>query len=153
MTNSDDDSEPSAELPAELVAQLDSLELVQLKSVKSYVEERIRSVRPPIEEEIEANAAGEILTIDAHGTDALVRKVQSTSEESGSDSEIVSLYHVTAEPRIDGTSSLHWSYLGDVQAADEFHCTSCGHRIDEATEVCPHCGSEDPIKSKFGDDT
>lgn len=122
--------------------RLDSLDLVELKAVRSYVDRRIEGVRPPLAEEIEATAAGEVLKIDTHGAYALVRKHPPDPDGSGVATDVVSLYHVRREPHLDGTESLHWTYLGDVYNAEQTRCESCGGAIDGSASVCPHCGRD-----------
>lgn len=130
-------------LPDALIQQIDALELPDLKSLLSYIEQRIEALRPPIEEEIEATAAGEVLEIKNHGAYAIVRKHPPDSTGDGVNTDITSLYHVRREPKIDGTESLHWAYLGDVQNTARPRCETCGRTLDEDVDVCPHCGSED----------
>ena len=144
MDDSDESGAPPNNLPESLVQRLDSLGLPELKSVLSYVERRIEALRNPIEEEIEATAAGEVLKIEDHGAYALVRKHPPNPEGSGVDTDKVSLYHVRREHRMDGTESLHWAYLGDVHNAEQIRCDSCGGMLDKEASTCPHCGAENP---------
>ncbi|WP_396612549.1 zinc ribbon domain-containing protein [Haloferax sp. S1W] len=142
MDDSNEGPVPPNTLSDALIQRIDSLALPELKSVLSYVEHRIESLRTSIEEEIEASAAGEVLKIADHGAYALVRKHPPDPDRSGVDTDRVSLYHVRREHRMDGTESLHWAYLGDVYNAEQIRCESCGGRIDKEASVCPHCGTE-----------
>jgi hypothetical protein len=143
MGNSNGEPTPPDDLSEALIQRIDALELPELKSLLSYVEQRIDALRTPIEEEIEANAAGEILAIENHGAYALVRKHPPDPDGDGANTEITSLYHVRREPQLDGTESLHWAYLGDVHNNVQTRCETCGRTLDEDVDNCPHCGSDD----------
>ncbi|WP_459808271.1 zinc ribbon domain-containing protein [Halopiger thermotolerans] len=119
------------------------MELSELKSLRSYIEQRIDAVRPSIEEEIEANAAGEVLEIENHGSYALVRKHPPDPDTDGPNTDVTSLYHVRRKQQFDGAESLHWAYLGDVQNAARTRCETCGRTFDDDVDICPHCGSDD----------
>ncbi|MFC6732398.1 zinc ribbon domain-containing protein [Haladaptatus sp. DYSN1] len=125
-----------------LIQRIDSLALSELKSVLSYVEHRIETLRASIVEEIETTATGAVLNIEDYGAYALVRKHPPNLNESGVDTDRVSLYHVRREQQMDGADVLHWAYLGDVQNAEQIQCTSCGGILDKEATVCPHCGAE-----------
>lgn len=142
MSDPHDEPEVLDTLPDELIQRIDSLELPELKAVLSYVEHRIEALRTPIEEEIEAAAAGEVLQIENHGAYALVRKHPPNPDSSGTNTDIVSLYHVRREPQSDGTESLQWAYLGDVHNSEQIRCDFCGGPLDKNASVCPHCGRE-----------
>lgn len=142
MSNSAEDPTPPDNLPDALIQAIDSLGRSELKSTLSYIERRIDALRTPIEEEIKATAAGEVLTIENHGAYALVRKHPPNSDGPGVDTDRVSLYHVWREPQMDGTESLHWAYLGDVHNSEQIRCNTCGGALDTDAAVCPHCGSE-----------
>jgi len=143
MGDSDSEPTPPNDLSKALVQRVDALELPQLKSLLSYIEQRIETLRTPIEEEIEANAAGEVLDIENHGAYAIVRKHPPDPDSDGANTDIVSLYHVRREPQIDGTESLQWAYLGDVHSSVQTRCDTCGRTFDEDVETCPHRGSDD----------
>lgn len=115
MNNSDNGPTPPDELPESLVQRVDALERRELKSLHSYVERRIKSLRSPLEAAIEANAAGEIVDIEKHGTYALVRLHPPDPEGDGVRTETTSLYHVRRDRLPDGTESLDWAYIGDIQ--------------------------------------
>ncbi|WP_396614013.1 zinc ribbon domain-containing protein (plasmid) [Haloferax sp. S1W] len=144
MSDPNEDPKAPNTVPDALIQHIGSLALPELKSVLSYVERRIETLRTPIEEEIEAAAAGEVLKIEDHGAYALVRKHPPNPEGSGVNTDQVSLYHVRREQRMDGTESLHWVYLGDVHNAEQIRCKSCGGMLDKEAAVCPHCGTENP---------
>ncbi|MDG5777039.1 zinc ribbon domain-containing protein [Haloarculaceae archaeon H-GB1-1] len=148
MSDPSDEPEAPDTLPEALIQRIDSLELPELKAVLSYVERRIDALRTPIEEEIEATAAGEILQIENHGAYALVRKHPPDPDGPGANTDLVSLYHVRREPQLDGTESLHWAYLGDVHNSEQIRCDSCGGHLDKNASVCPHCGSENVHQSE-----
>jgi len=141
MSDTHDDPVPTDDLPETLIERIDALELPELKSLLSYVERRIESLRTSIEAEIEANAAGEILDIENHGGYALVRKHPPDPEGPGVDTDITSLYHVRRDPGLDGAESLHWAYLGDVHNTATARCETCGRTFDGEGDVCPNCGA------------
>lgn len=151
MGDSDEGAVPPNNLSDALIQRIDSLALPELKSVISYVERRIEALRTPIEEEIEATAAGEVLKIADHGAYALVRTHPPDPDRSGVNTDRVSLYHVRREQQMDGTESLHWAYLGDVHNAEQIRCASCGGTLDKEASVCPHCGSENMDDTRTGD--
>ena len=142
MGNSNSEPTPPNDLSEALIQRIDALELPELKSLLSYVEQRIDALRTPIEEEIEANAAGEILDIENHGAYAIVRKHPPDPDGDGAHTEITSLYHVRREPQLDGSESLHWAYLGDVHNNEQIRYESCGRTLDEDVEICLYCGSD-----------
>lgn len=142
MSDSNEDPTPPDNLPDALIQELDSLELPELKSLLSYIERRINALRAPIEEEIKATAAGEILNIESLGAYTLVRTHPPNPNGHGVNTNFVSLYHVRREQQLDGTESLHWAYLGDVQNSEQIRCNTCGGILDKDASVCPHCGSE-----------
>lgn len=148
MGASDEGAVPPNNLSDALIQRIDSLSLPELKSVLLYVERRIEALHAPIEEEIEATAAGEVLQIENHGAYALVRKHPPDPDGPGANTDIVSLYHVRREPQPDGTETLHWVYLGDVHNSTQIRCDFCGGHLNKNTSVCPHCGSENIHQSK-----
>jgi len=143
MSDTNEDPTPPEDLPRTLIEGIDALERPALESLLSYVEQRIEMLPPGIEAEIEAEAAGEILEIETYGTDALVRVHPPDPDGPDVNTEITSLFHVRREPRLDGTESLHWGYLGDVHNTEETRCGTCGQTFDYDIDVCPTCGSED----------
>lgn len=147
MGNLNAGSTPPDDLSETLIQRIDALELHELKSLLSYVEQRIAALRTPIVEEIEANAAGEILEIKKDGAYAIVRKHPPDPEGDGANTEITSLYHVRQEQQIDGTESLNWVYLGDVHDTVQTRCGTCGRTLAEDVDSCPHCSSNDDESS------
>lgn len=143
MEDSNGDTTSPDDLSKALIQRIDELELPELKSLLSYVEQRIDALRPSIEEEIEANAAGEVLDIENHGGYALVRTHPPDPHADGVNTEITTLYHVRREQQLDGTESLHWAYLGDVYNSAQTRCETCGRTLDDDVDICPHCGSDD----------
>ena len=143
MSDSDGGPTPPDDLPERLIQRVDALDLSELTSLRSYIEQRIESPQVSLTADIEANAAGEVLNIEIHGGHAHVETHPPDSNGSGVDTEITSLYHVQREPHPDGTKSLHWAYLGDVYNTPEARCETCGRTFDHEVDVCPNCGSED----------
>ncbi|MFC6770083.1 anaerobic ribonucleoside-triphosphate reductase [Halorubrum pallidum] len=143
MSDADNDPTPPDDLSEMLIQRIDALELPELKSLLSYIERRIESLRTSIEAEIEANTAGEVLEIENHGAYALVRKHPPDPDGSGVNTDITSLYHVRREHQLDGAESLHWAFLGDVHNTTEARCESCGRTFDREIDTCPNCGSDD----------
>ena len=99
-------------LPNSLIERLDSLEVPELETVDHYVEQRIESLRTPIEEEIMASDSDDIIDVEDNGAYALVWKRIPPVEKSGVDTDTVSIFHVNREKHPDGEESLHWDYLG-----------------------------------------
>lgn len=151
MSNPGEEPDPTENLPEPLIQQIDSLQLPELKTVLSYVENRIETLRTPIEEEIAATTGGEVVNVESHGGYAFVQKHPPDPDGPGVNTDTVSLYHVRLEPHMDGTESLHWAYLGDVGNSEEIRCNSCGGRLDRSASVCPHCGSENVHQSGAGE--
>lgn len=143
MINTNEETTPPEVLSDTLTQRIDALELPGLKAVRSYVERRIESIQTPIDAEIEANAAGEVLEIENHGAYALVRKHPPDPDGPGVNTEITSLYHVRREPQSDGTESLRWAYLGDVHDTAEARCEPRGRTFDREVGVRPDRGSDD----------
>lgn len=143
MVMADPTEEPSLpeHVPDGLLERLESLDVSELHAVRTSVEHRIDALRLPIDEEIEDNAAGEIIDIENHGSYALVRKHPPASDGSGVDTDVTSLYHVRRERNMDGETSLHWVYLGDIEYQPRTRCDACGRIYEESASVCPHCGS------------
>jgi len=151
MGNQNGEPTPPDDLPGPIIQRIKALELPELKSLLSYVEQRIDALRTPIEEEIRANAAGEVIDIETHGAYAIVRKHPPDPDGSGVDTTITALYHVRREPQLDSTESLHWAYLGDVHNGGQTQCESCGRTLDEDVEICPYCGSENVEDADSGE--
>lgn len=143
MGDSEAGPTPPDELSDALIQQIDELELPELKALHTYIEARVDALRPPIDAEIEANTAGEVLKIETHGASAVVRKHPPDPDTSDANTDITSLYHVRREQQVDGTESLHWTYLGDVQTTTPTRCETCGRTLNEDVDVCPHCGQNE----------
>lgn len=143
MGDDADDPTPPDTLPETLIQRIDALELPELRVLLSYVEQRIESLRTPLEAEIKAETTGDILEIENHGAYSLVKKHPPNPNGPGVNTEITSLYHVRREPQLDGAESLHWAYLGDVIPTAKSRCETCGRTFDQGVDVCPNCGSDD----------
>lgn len=117
-----------------LIRRNNSLDLPELQSLLSYIQQCIEAVRTPIEKVIKANAAGVVPEIEKHGADALVRKHPPVPGGPRINTDIVSLYHVRRKSQLDGTDSLHWPYLGIFHDAGQIRCDS-PDSID-CTRVC-----------------
>lgn len=115
MMTTNNESNLTNQLPDRLVERLDTLEPPELRTVHKYVEQRLESSHPPIEEQIREEAAGDVLSIETDRIYTLVKMRPPSQEESNTNSQPVSLYHVTRERHLDGEEALHWSFLGDVQ--------------------------------------
>lgn len=148
MGDSDEKPEPPEKLPESLVNQLDSLEIPELKAVRSYVIQLIRFIRPPIEEEIRAETAGEIIEMEDRSAYAIVRMHPPDPDGSGALTDVVSLYHVRRESRPDGTESLNWGYLGDIRNPPENRCSTCGREISSDVTRCPRCNHDQSEQSE-----
>lgn len=146
-----EDPAPPDRLPDALVGRLDSLEIPELKAVRSYVEGRVESLRTPIEAEIEAKAAGEVLDIESHGEYALVWISPPESDARGTLTELASLYHVRRTRRLDGSESLRWSYLGDVRDSEPGRRESFGRPLDAAGADRPRGASDELERSERGE--
>lgn len=113
MNNPDEDTPLSEQLPNTLVEKLDALEPPELRAAHKYVEQRLESSHPPLEEQIRDEAEGEVIDIEDMGIYTLVRMRLPPQDDSDADSQPVSLYHVRREKHPDGKEDLHWSFLGD----------------------------------------
>lgn len=143
MVAPDDATADPSRLPDGLLERLDSLDVPQLRAVLDHVEERLESQHSPLEREIMEDATGEIVAIEDQGAYALVRKRSPDPDEPGANTDVVSLYHVSREPHLDGTESLHWAYLGDVSDDGAVTCEHCGRTFDQELARCPHCSGTD----------
>jgi len=163
MSDPGDDAVPTEGLPESLLEAVDSLTASELEALLSYVEKRIEADWSSLRADVEASAAGEILDVERDGPYALVRAHPPEGRGGGDtdeaavdadgendeveaaavDTDVVSLYHVRPEHLADGTESLHWAYLGDVYDPGQDRCNTCGRTLDETTEICPHCGSDE----------
>lgn len=130
------------DLPDAVREQLDTLDIPELRAARAYVEDRIESLRQPIEAEIVENAVGEVVDVEDHGTHAIVRTHPPDPGGSGVDTGLVSLYHVRRERHVNGEEVLHWSFLGDIQDSTGDRCDNCGRRLEGDADVCPFCDDE-----------
>jgi hypothetical protein len=151
MTDPSEEPPLPEHVPDWLLERLDSLELSELEAVRTSIEDRIEGLRFPIDEEIEASTAGEIIDIENHGSYALVRKHPPASDGSGVNTDVTSVYHVRRERNLDRETSLHWDYLGDVETQSRTRCAACGRTLEESASVCPNCGSTETGDSETED--
>lgn len=142
MTAPEDESTPQAMLPEDLLARLEVLDRAELSAVHEYVEARLEAPGDSLKAAIEAEAAGELVDVEVHGSRAVVRQHPPDPEGNGVDTDTVALYHVRREHRPDGEDSLHWVYLGDVQDGGRTRCPHCNETFETTVPVCPSCGSE-----------
>ena len=129
-------------LPDALVEILDDLDVSTLRSVRTYVDQRIDDLRPTLPEMIRAETEGEIVDITDGGPYTLVRKYPTSRDDSNTHTQPLSLYRVKREKRLNSEETLHWSFLGDVIEPPSVECGNCGVLLDESTTACPHCGEE-----------
>ena len=129
-------------LPDALVEILDDLDVSTLRSVQTYLDQRIDDLRPTLAGMIRAETEGEIVDITDRGPYTLVRKYPASRDSSDTDPQPLFLYRVKREKRLNGEERLHWSFLGDVVEPPSVECGNCGVQLDESTTACPHCGEE-----------
>ena len=129
-------------LPDALVEILDDLDVSTLRSVRTYLDQRIDDLRPTLPRMIRAETEGEIVDIRDRGPYTLVRKYPTSRDSSDTYPQPLSLYRVKREKRLNGEERLHWSFLGDVIKPPSVECGNCGVLLDESATVCPHCGEE-----------
>jgi len=112
------DAEPpvaSGTLPDDVVEHIDDLDEAQLRAVIDYAQDRIRFVHPDVTEQIEAREGEEIVRIEERNGYTEVVKRQPCAEGCDNCPHGPYLYHVREERRPDGSTSLHWTYLGRIQ--------------------------------------
>lgn len=102
-------------LPSDVVDRVDGLDEPQLRALIDYAQNRMRLVHPDVTEQIEAREAEEIVRIAERPTYTEVVKRQPCAEGCKECPHGPYLYHVREERRLDGTTHLHWTYLGRVQ--------------------------------------
>ena len=129
-------------LPDALVEILDDLDISTLRSVRTYLDQRIDDLRPTLPEMIRAETGGEIVDIRDRGPYTLVRKYPTSRDSSDTYPQPLFLYRVKREKRLNGEETLHWSFLGDVIEPPSVECGNCGVLLDESATVCSHCGEE-----------
>jgi hypothetical protein len=138
MTTQADRQKP----PGTLIEILDDLDVSTLRSVRTYLDQRIDDLRPTLPEMIRAETEGEIVDIRDRGPYTLVRKYPTSRDSSDTYPQPLFLYRVKREKRLNGEETLHWSFLGDVIEPPSVECGNCGVLLDESTTACPHCGEE-----------
>ena len=129
-------------LPDALVEILDDLDVSTLRSVRTYLDQRIDDLRPTLPEMIRAETEGEIVDIRDRGPYTLVRKYPTSRDSSDTYPQPLFLYRVKREKRLNDEETLHWSFLGDVIEPPSVECGNCGVLLDESATVCPYCGEE-----------
>ncbi|RDI71612.1 hypothetical protein [Halopelagius longus] len=101
-------------LPDGLVAELEGLQLHQLREVVHYAQGRIRELQAPLSDKIEAAPGEEILATEERPEYTEVIKSEPCGEECSDCPHGPYLYHVYEEVKPDGRTSLHWVFLGRV---------------------------------------
>ena len=138
MTAQTDRQQP----PDALVESLDDLDVSTLRSVRTYLDQRIDDLRSTLPEMIRAETGDEIVDIIDRGPYTLVRKYPTPRDDSDTYPQPLFLYRVRREKRRNGEERLHWSFLGDVIEPPSVECGNCGVLLDESTAACPRCGEE-----------
>ena len=126
--------------PDALVEILDDLDVSTLRSVRTYLDQRIDDLRPTLPEMIRAETEGEIVDIIDRGPYTLVRTYPTSGDSSHTYPQPLFLYRVKREKRLNGEERLRWSFLGDVIEPLSVACGNCGVLLDESTTA--HCGEE-----------
>lgn len=104
-----------AGLPDEIVDRLNALERPALRALQGYVEQQLATRRPSIAEQIATEADGEIIDIEDCGAYTLVRKRPPSQDDSGGGSRPIHVYRVRRVNQLNGTDTLHWSFVGETQ--------------------------------------
>lgn len=100
------------ELPAGLVSEIQELDESELRAVIDYARSRISEIHPSVTDRLEEGPGEELITVENRGSYTEVVKRQSCPDGCPDCPHGPFLYHVTDEQRPDGTSHLHWSYVG-----------------------------------------
>lgn len=100
------------EVPAGLVAGLQDLDESELRAVIDYARARIDQLHPTVTDRIEEGPGEELLSVEDRGAYTEVVKRQPCPAGCSDCPHGPYLYHVTEERRSDGTTHLHWSYVG-----------------------------------------
>jgi len=129
-------------LPDALVEILDDLDVSTLRSVRTYLDQRIDDLRPTLPEMIRAETEGETVDITDREPYTLVRKYPISRDGSDTYLQPLSLYWVKREKRLNGEETPHWSFLGDVIEPSGVECGDCGVLLDESITAYPHHGEE-----------
>lgn len=106
--------EPRGVLPSTAVELIDTLDERELQATIDYAQKRLHHVHPTVTEQIEAQADEEIVRKEKRDGYTEVVKSQSCPEGCADCPHGPYLYHVTEEKHSDGSTSLHWVYLGRV---------------------------------------
>jgi hypothetical protein len=125
--------------PDALVEILDDLDVPTLRSVRTYVDQRIDDLRPTLPEMIRSETEGEIVDITESGPYTLVRKYPPSGDSSDTGPRPPSLYRVTREKQPNGDETLHLSYLGNATEPADVECGNCGVPLNRSRPMCPHC--------------
>ena len=129
-------------LPDAFVETLDNLDVSTLRSVRTYLDQRIDDLRPTLPGMIRTETEGEIVDIIDRGPCTLVGKYPTSRDSSDTYPQPLFFYRVKREKRLNGEETLYWSFLGEVIEPPSVGCGNCGVLLDEPTTACPHCGDE-----------
>lgn len=105
---------PPEELSSDTIEVLDELDEAQLRAVIDYARSRLRYVTPRVSDQIEPREGEEIVRIEERGGYIEVVKREPCAEGCEDCPHEPVLYHVRKERQPDGTTNLHWTYLGQV---------------------------------------
>lgn len=113
MASGSEEPVPPKALPTDAVDVLDALDERQLQAAVHYAQRRLQHSHQVVTDQIEAQADEEIVRIEERDGYTEVAKRESHGEDRENSSHL-SLYHVTEEKRLDGSTKLHWKYLGRI---------------------------------------
>lgn len=102
-------------LSKEAVAALDNLSETELRAAIDYARDRLRFIHPSTINRIEAQEGEEIVHIEERNGYTEVIKHQPCPETCNECPHGPYLYHVHEEQHPDGSTHLHWSYLGRIR--------------------------------------
>lgn len=105
------ETEPSDDVPEQIIAALEDSSDSQLRGVIHYAQQLLRE-HPPLTDAIEARSGEELVRKEEHGayTLVVVERPHETGEARGPFA-----YRVRWDPDIDGTEGKYrWHYLGQV---------------------------------------
>lgn len=108
-----------ASLPPDLKADLYESEAAELQAICDYAADRLTDLRPSISEQIEPRPGEDIIEVIEHGSYTLVRKRQPCADGCEDCLHGPYLYRGRRETRPNGTTKVHWSYLGPVDVQGE----------------------------------
>ncbi|MFP8954852.1 hypothetical protein ACLI4Z_18105 [Natrialbaceae archaeon A-arb3/5] len=103
------------ELPTDAVEVLNQLNETELRAVIDYAKQRYEYTDSALRERIEAAPGEEIVSIEEDRCYTRVVKRQPCGKNCDDCPHGPFSYHVREEPRIDGETELHWTYLGPVK--------------------------------------